>query len=74
MTGIYDASSTGNHVVNGDLSMLDSKEDQKTILEMESSEQSSNCKDGRGDQSLHGNLAKVPSPVKLNIFFERQLN
>lgn len=69
VTGINDASSTGNHVVNGDLSMLDSKEDQKTILEMESSEQSSNCKDGRGDQSLHGNLAKVPSPVKLNFFF-----
>ncbi|KAE9454664.1 hypothetical protein C3L33_13418, partial [Rhododendron williamsianum] len=58
VTGINDASGTGNHVVNGDLSMLDSKEDQKTILEMESSEQSSNCKDGRGDQSLHGNLDK----------------
>ncbi|XP_058194365.1 ALBINO3-like protein 1, chloroplastic [Rhododendron vialii] len=58
MTGINDASSTGNHVVNGNLSMSDSKEDQKTILEMESSEQSSNCKDGRGDQSLHGNPDK----------------
>ncbi|KAI8526955.1 hypothetical protein RHMOL_Rhmol12G0039000 [Rhododendron molle] len=51
LTGITNSSGTGNGVVNGDLSMLDAKE-------AESSEQSSNSKNGSGDQSLNGNPEK----------------
>lgn len=40
--------------MNGDLSMLDTKE-------AESSEHSSNSEDERGDQSLNGNPEKVSS-------------
>ncbi|XP_028061439.1 ALBINO3-like protein 1, chloroplastic [Camellia sinensis] len=54
MSGICNSSGTGHHVVDGDLSTVDSKEDQKTsVLEMESSEVSANLKDARGDQNLH---------------------
>ncbi|KAL6969342.1 ALBINO3-like protein 1, chloroplastic [Sarracenia purpurea var. burkii] len=68
LTGITNSSSI-ERVVNGDLPILHSKEDQKTsILEMESSENSSNRKDERGDhQHLYGDpekeqaVATIPS-------------
>ncbi|KAL7261246.1 hypothetical protein ACSBR1_006815 [Camellia fascicularis] len=59
LTGMTNSSSTDYRVVNGNLSNLDSKEDQRTsILEMKSSELSVNCEDGRSDQCLHENLEK----------------
>ncbi|THG17967.1 hypothetical protein TEA_021232 [Camellia sinensis var. sinensis] len=62
MSGICNSSGTGHHVVDGDLSTVDSKEDQKTsVLEMESSEVSANLKDARGDQNLHEDPEKVAS-------------
>ncbi|CAL5349769.1 unnamed protein product [Camellia sinensis] len=62
MSGICNSSGTGHHVVDGDLSTVDSKEDQKTsVLEMESSEVSANFEDARGDQNLHEDPEKVAS-------------
>uniref|UniRef100_A0A5B6ZEG1 Membrane insertase YidC/Oxa/ALB C-terminal domain-containing protein n=1 Tax=Davidia involucrata TaxID=16924 RepID=A0A5B6ZEG1_DAVIN len=59
VTRFSNSSNIGHRVVNGDLSTMDSKDDQKTsVVRMENSELSANCGDGTDDQHLNENLEK----------------
>ncbi|XP_059633618.1 ALBINO3-like protein 1, chloroplastic [Cornus florida] len=58
-TGINNSSNSGHGVVNGDLSTLDTKEDQETyIFRTKDSELSDKLENGNDDQSFYENLDK----------------